>query len=254
MLGNLFVHPYTRELRKTAQLLEPSDQTRQRILNGVLAGAGIAATVSFCAVMASSASVARLARLKSVGSITATVVEVSAVGVAGAAIIVPPGIENIYIDRASWHEAAIVIEVSTVLPASVLVTPEGGEPLEATRRSDGSYEAVVSQNGSYRVEVSGQGDRSAVINIVVQGLDIEIPQMQSYSFEGNRVAIYFTDADSGVAWDAIYAVDSSGSTLLPVEVNRDTGYAVFEMSGQVLNVYVQDIAGNCALCAIQVEN
>lgn len=253
MLGSLFEHPYTRELRKNAKLLKPSERTRQKILGTVMAATGAVASVSVAAALAKSIQAARAAFIKTTASVAATAVGVSVMGVAGASMVIPPTIDGAFVSAQDWHAAIIEVDVSAVIqPDSVVVALDDGTAWLAERTGDGIYEATVPQNGSYQVVVTGQGGRQTTANVDVQGLDNSIPVMREYSFEEDLVRLCFQDDDSGVDWNSISAVDGAGNAVLPQHIDAQGGYVLFAVPDSQLDVLVQDIAGNRAVCTIRI--
>lgn len=253
MFGSLFEHPYTRELQKNAKLLKPNEQTRQKILGTVMAATGVAASVSVAAALAKSIQAARIAFVKTAASVAATAVGVSVMGVAGASMVIPPSIEAAYIASQDWHVATVLIDTSSVMqPESVVIVLSDGSAWIAEHTGGGTYEVRVPQNGDYQVRVTGQGGQTATAPVHVEGLDNNIPHMQEYAFENDLVRLCFADDYSGVDWASICAVDSAGNTVQPQTVNAAEGYVLFEVPQSQMDVLVQDLAGNRAVCTIRI--
>lgn len=254
-INSIFKHPYTRELEKTAKLVQPSEQLCQEILGSVLLVAGVTATVSLADAVTSGAALAKAAMLKTVSATVATTVGVTAAAVAGPAVLLPPSIQDAYIaDTGSMTQAEIQIDMATSVGLrSVRVISEQGEEQMAAKGEDGVYTVVVNANGAYRIEAVGAGNRMAVASVVVSTIDDSIPVLERYTADSHGVALYFSDRGSGVDWDALTASDAAGNAVQPLSIDREGGSAVFATPAADLQVYVQDLAGNQAVCAIQVS-
>lgn len=254
MPANPFKHPFTRELERTAKLLQPSEQICQEILGSVLLVAGVTATISFGNAVASGATLAKTALIKTVSATIVTTVGVTAAAVAGPAVLAPPAIAGAYIaDTQAWVQAEIQIDMGGSKGLrSVKVISESGEEQAAARRDDGLYVVTVNANGTYTIAVTGAGNRTATANVVVDSIDEAIPALERHAVEGDAIVLFFSDQGSGVEWEAIYATDASGAHIRPLEVDPSTGRVVFAMPTADMNVHVRDLAGNQAICPIHL--
>jgi len=253
---------YSKILHETAKATAPGAEKYESMLQSIMTAAAdrnvisaatAAVGVSYAAAAAKTASMARQAVLRVLGGVTA--VGVSAAVMASA--IIPPVINDVYVDNAAplVSSAYIVIETDSLIPAvNVRIIPDNGAPFPALPDSEakGMYRAPVYENGTYTVEVIGFNHHVTTRSLNVSCIDSDIPVMERYFVEGDRILIYFSD-ESGVNWADIYALDADGRKILPTAVNEETGCVTFALPESDIDLYIQDNAGNQAKSAIRVD-
>ena len=246
-----FKNPYKKALEESAKAIAPKEETTQKILGTVMLAAGVTSAVSMASASAKAASLGKAAALKVAGSVVAVTVGVS---VAGVAVFSPPAIKEIQVMDEGWTKSSIVVTTdSAVNTREVLILPEQGAAFPAEHEESTRYVASVYQNGLYTVEVTGQGGQTITGQVRVDGIDAAIPQITSYTTDSDSVTIFFSDDRSGVNWDTIRAVDTSGAAVTPLEINGEQGYVRFALPEANLDIYLEDMAGNKGMTTIYVS-
>lgn len=251
-------NPYKATLEESAKLIAPEEDTCEKILGAVMLSAGVATAATFATAATNAAALSKAASLGKIALLkVATGVAVATVGAVATSsvLLAPPEIQNVAVHPGeSYTQSAIIITTDSALsPQSVTVISQEGVPRSAIPAQRGQYTVSVDRNGAYTVEVVSKTGQVVTADVEVNTIDETIPVMERYTVDGDSVAIYFTDHQSGVNWDSISATDSNGQTVPPLAVYPDQGCAVFALPQSNLDVTVEDLAGNRAVATITVE-
>ncbi len=115
------------------------------------------------------------------------------------------------------------------------------------------YSIEPSRNGQMEVTVTLVNRQTSTQYVDVTTVDREVPVATSCTKEGNLIYLYLSDAESGIDYSAIRAVDLNGAEVEPVSVDEATGCVVFSDEADTLNVYISDLAGNRLQLVISIR-
>lgn len=115
------------------------------------------------------------------------------------------------------------------------------------------YSIEPSRNGQMEVTVTLVNRQTKTQYVDVTTVDREVPVATSCTKEGNLIYLYLSDAESGIDFSAIKAIDLNGVEAEPVSVDEAAGCVVFSDEADTLNVYVSDLAGNRLQLVISIR-
>lgn len=106
------------------------------------------------------------------------------------------------------------------------------------------YSIEPARNGEMFVTVTLVNRQTLTKYVEVTDVDREVPTVLSCTKEGGLLHLYLADADSGVDFSKVEALDLEGTKLEPVMVDEQKGYVALLAAADTINVYVTDLAGN----------
>lgn len=156
-----------------------------------------------------------------------------------------PKIEITVSDTTDYKTVDISYKVKTLLPIKEMTTTLESQPIEMTREN-GSYQATLTANGTFTVYVKSLNGMVSRASESIAVLDDTPPAIDEDNFvmEKGKLEITLTDSQSGINYNSILALDSDKQTVKPVSINKETGRVIFDMEGDSLEVYAEDMAGN----------
>lgn len=83
---------------------------------------------------------------------------------------------------------------------------------------------------------------------------MELPAFSGFETDDNYIYLYFEFDSGSDAWQAIYAVDSTGNRIEPVLVDAEQGLVQFELPSEQIQVYFDDNEGTVAKTTIFKDN
>lgn len=212
---------YAAELRETAEIIDPSDQQCDRILQSVLREAGADGNASY---VEAADQVKRLSSLKTVYSITHLLKSRTGFIVIAACLVLV-----VAVIRLPGQDSGIV-----TLPDEEIPLASG---------------AVDGRDVAYSIEQPVPD--SVNPEALVEG---EFPELEGFLLGDNFVKLYFIGNVSDIDWESVYGIDSIGREVTPDQIQADEGWVVFTLPEDDLTVYVSDLAGNRIKMMVLVSN
>ena len=137
------------------------------------------------------------------------------------------------------------IEVDSFLPVRTVEVSLNGEPLQLFEKGSKTFAVEPNQNGSMEIRVTAVNRQTTVRSVEVTEVDDMGPKLLSSRMDDSRVYLQMAENGTGVAYDNVYAqARSSGEIILPESIDRETGTIIFNLPGEVWDVYIPDNRGN----------
>lgn len=155
-----------------------------------------------------------------------------------------PNVEVELKDTNDYVVTEAVVTVKSWFPTKTITFSMDGETLKAEKGKKRTYTIPITKNGVIETYVENINGMSVTQFEHVNILDDNIPTMKDARIADGIVTLTLTDSQSGVDFDSIYALDSTGRRLQPLTVDRATNTLSFEMDPAGLHVYASDKAGN----------
>lgn len=143
-----------------------------------------------------------------------------------------------------YQSTTVTLAVRSILPVKSMSVTMNSQELELTSAGKKTYTATVTSNGVVDVTLVGLNGMSSRTYIQVSILDDTPPSIQNPAIETGVLTFQIEDSQSGVDYSSIYAIDSTGNTVQPLSIDRDTATVSFEMDSAGLNIYAKDLSGN----------
>lgn len=137
--------------------------------------------------------------------------------------------------------------MGTILPTkSVLIKDKNNQIYARLQKKGKNYEAVIGQNGSYYVEVTGKTGSVSKKEFEVINIDKESPVLLRHSWneDKNRFYGYLSDELSGIDFIEIYKKDKNGTRTKPVFYDEKRGVVEFVLPEEEFFIEIYDKAGN----------
>lgn len=177
-------------------------------------------------------------------------------------VITKPKMTNTDPRTEDFKTATLDFQIHSILPIkSVSGTLEGSE-LEIKKEGN-HYIAVLPSNGGLRITATALNGMSDTLQLPVDVIDNQAPTVDEDSVEIGDGFLSFevSDADSGVDFSSIYAVeqrigqeaDEEEDRIQPVGIEKKTGKVTFSMKESSITVYISDLAGNMVPASFSVN-
>lgn len=147
-------------------------------------------------------------------------------------------------DTNDYLTTTATLKVESMFPTKSIEISMEGTALEAEKKKGRTYLIPLSKNGMLEAKITNLNGMSTTVFESVNILDDNPPAIEDASIADGIVTLTVTDSQSGVNFDSIYAVNSAGTRLEPVAVDRSTCTLSYEMDPSGFHVYAQDKAGN----------
>ncbi len=165
-----------------------------------------------------------------------------------------PSLKVTVADTKDYLSTEIQVEIHSFLPTADLTLTMDGEPVELTKIKNRSYSALVNKNGSVEATVKNFNGMTATAFEQVNVLDELPPSVENASVIDGILTLTITDSQAGVDFDSIRASDSSGESVEPLSVNRDTNTLSYKMETDSIQIVARDRAGNKSSSTITANN
>lgn len=147
-------------------------------------------------------------------------------------------------DTSDYLTTEATFTIRSWFPTRSISVNLDGETLELGDPVKHTYTIPIYKNGLLEASVTNINGMVAAEFVQVNILDDVPPTIEDAQVADGVLKLTFTDSQSGIDFDTIYAVNSAGEQLVPLTVDRSTNTLSFEMDPAGLNVYAQDKAGN----------
>lgn len=138
----------------------------------------------------------------------------------------------------------VSLTIDSWFPTKSITFTMDAEPIEMIKVKNRSYRATITKNGVLEANITNINGMSSVQFAHIDILDDGPPEILASVVEDGIITLSFSDAQSGINLDSIYALNSSDERLEPLTLDRPTATVTFEMDSAGLRIYAQDMAGN----------
>ena len=143
----------------------------------------------------------------------------------------------------NYNTVEINIVKHSLFPIKSINAKFENEVLELKKISNNVYSATVNKNGNLEVAIGNLNGMSKTFYDYVGSIDDNPPTIDGL-VEGNTVSVNFTDENSGINYDSLYAMDTKGKKISPKNIDKVNNTADFRYDGSSLEVHLTDNAGN----------
>ena len=165
-----------------------------------------------------------------------------------------PNFEVTVTDPGNFMSADINVKIKSHFPNDGLVVMFEGEPLEMQDRGDGIYSATVNKNGTVEVSMNNINGMNKIVYETVDCVDDTPPTFTESDAATGFVSFFVDDAQSGVDFKSIYAIDSNGQRLQPSYIDEGEALVVFNFDTPSLEVHAFDNMGREAIISFGEGN
>lgn len=158
-----------------------------------------------------------------------------------------PNFEVTINDPGDFMSAGISVKVKSHFPNDGLTAVFEGQPLELKDQGNGVYSAMVRKNGTVEVSMTNKNGMNKIVYETVDCVDDTPPTFTESDAATGFVSFFVDDAQSGVNFNSIYAIDSNGNRILPSYVDQGESLVVFNFSTPTLEVHAFDNMGREAI-------
>ena len=138
----------------------------------------------------------------------------------------------------------VTVKIDSWFPTKSISVTMAGEEIELEKVKGRTYKTTVYKNGSLQIKVENVNGMSLSQFAHVDMLDDMPPTIEQSDVEEGIITITFSDSQSGINLDSIYALDSADNRVEPLSLDRNTATAVFVGDSAGLYIFAEDKAGN----------
>lgn len=148
-------------------------------------------------------------------------------------------------DTKDYQTATATVTVKSILPIKEFTSSQEDSPLEMTEVKKGYYTTEITRNGVIEIYVKSVNGMTDMQYEHVNILDDVAPLVgDQYSIQDGILTLTLEDSQSGLDWMSVYGVTTSGLSIAPSSVDKQTGTFTFEMNEESLIICASDLAGN----------
>lgn len=145
------------------------------------------------------------------------------------------------------------LKVDGFMPVSRVTATIDGRNIPVYEVDAHQYSVEPFTNGLMKVSVTLVNRQQLTRYITVGNVDTESPVIVSNDSDGENIYLNLSDADSGINYDKIKAIDTKGNMVLPVYCDKSSGRIGFAYPEDSLNVYIEDNAGNTLQLVLSIK-
>lgn len=135
---------------------------------------------------------------------------------------------------------------------STSVRGNDGKEVLVEPLSDGTYRAVIKENGDYRIILKASNGKTTEKSVQIDCIDSVPPKADGLMMEGAKVSITLRDEGSGIDFDSVYCESASGIYVRPDSVD-ESGRVLFSLEAESYVLHFSDNAGNYCSTPIDAE-
>ena len=124
-------------------------------------------------------------------------------------------------------------------------------PVEFEKKDKNLYTATVDRNGTLEVVAGYFNGMSKTQYEHISTIDDAPPTINGEELDGTLLTVSFEDAQSGINFDTIYAIDAGGARVLPESVDEANFLCSFRIQTNSLEVHVSDLCANEAIALFE---
>lgn len=149
-------------------------------------------------------------------------------------------------ETTDYATTSMTFKIKSFLPTRNLFISINATPLELEKTGRKAYKATITQNGTIEVYLENFNGMAVTAYEHVNILDDEPPSINQYSIEDGILTVTLSDSQSGIDFSNIYAIDSTGDTIQPLTMDKQTSTITFSSDPDGLTLYIKDMAGHVA--------
>ncbi len=155
-------------------------------------------------------------------------------------------------DSADYSSVNIELKKKSLFPIKSASVELDDTSLEL--KKDGStYTATATTNGTLTVSLTNINGMTKTEYVHINSIDDAPPIVNLDSDTDNKLVLSFEDTQSGVYYDGIYGLDSTGKKIMPSLIDEGTSTVTFNYDGLYIEVHVPDKAGHEAIANFGAE-
>lgn len=160
------------------------------------------------------------------------------------AVIAPPRLSLTVADSADFISTEVTLKIKSWFPTKSVTMTIDGEPVKLTKGKGRTYSVTVYKNGSIDARVTNLNGMPGMITGHINVLDENAPTFKDSKLEDGILTVTLSDSQSGVDFDSIYALNSSGERIEATMKNPEINAKSFVMDPAGTQVYAKDKVGN----------
>ncbi len=146
-------------------------------------------------------------------------------------------------ETTDYTTTSMTLTIQSILPTKNLSVSLNGEPLELEETGKKSYTAPVTVNGTIEVYLESFNGMAVSTYEHVNILDDEPPAIEVTSVEDGILTLALSDSQSGIDFNSLHAIDSTGNMVQPLSVDKLNYIATFQTDPNGMTLYVSDMSG-----------
>ena len=167
-------------------------------------------------------------------------------------ITAQPNFEFSIQEQENTNSVQIGITKTSFFPFKSIEVLLDNNPIELTKISKNLYSTVVDKNGT--IEIKAVNFNGMVKNMYdhIGSIDDNPPNVYGEVTDKGTVTVTFEDEQSGIDYDAIYAVANNDTKhIVPSSIDKEKKTVVFKYNGGTLEVHIFDKIGNEAISTFE---
>lgn len=146
-------------------------------------------------------------------------------------------------ETTDYTSTTMTLNIKSMLPTRNLSVALNGEPLELEETGKKTYTAPITVNGTIEVYLESFNGMAVSTYEHVSILDDEPPAIEVTSVEDGILTIALTDSQSGINFGSLHAINSVGTVIPPLSVDKLAYTASFQSDANGLTIIVSDMSG-----------
>ncbi len=155
-----------------------------------------------------------------------------------------PKYEVVVAPTNDYRTTEVTFTIKSYMPLKTVTITLNSEPLNLVKVGNRSYRATISTNGILDIYMKNFNGMSLSEFEVIDILDDDPPDIESYEVEEGILTIVLNDTQSGIDYASLHAVNSQGEIKMPLSVDKNNRTAVFEMEPEGMTLSIKDMSGN----------
>lgn len=157
-----------------------------------------------------------------------------------------------------YNISNVKFQVKNILPISkISITKDNGEEVKLDKLDDKEYSIPITTNGSYKIEVLSINKMQAVTFVDINAIDDTPPSINTDTlvYSTGTLSFNINDNQSGINYDNLYVINSSGEQIKPNYIDKSTGMVQFALeSAEGITIHIEDKIGNSTGININLTN
>lgn len=142
-----------------------------------------------------------------------------------------------------YTTTSMTLKIKSILPTRNLAVSLNGEPLEMEETDKKTYTAPITVNGTIEVYLESFNGMGIYTYEHVNILDDDPPAIEVTNVEDGILTIALSDSQSGIDFNSLHAIDSTGNMVQPLSVDKLNYTATFQTDPNGMTLYVSDMSG-----------
>ncbi len=160
------------------------------------------------------------------------------------AVTAAPKLSLTVAESADFVSTDVTLKLDSWFPTKSVTMTIDGEPVALTKGKGRTYSVKVYKNGSIDARVTNLNGMPGMITGHINVLDENAPTITDSKLEDGVLTVSFSDSQSGVDFDSIRAINSSGKEIEASMLNPEINAKAFVMDPAGTQVYAKDKVGN----------